>query len=86
MMTPAACIGKADATDRPPDPDLYAWHDMPADPRDRAAVVRMAASRGIRPAWADRTLSPWERIQSRLDRLERAAEAIASRLVAGGAA
>lgn len=82
-MVHAPSIG---GNDSPPDPDLYAWDDMPADPRDRAVVARLAASRGIRPPWADRTLAPWERMQSRLDRLERAAEVIASRLMAGGAA
>jgi|GEM_PF-5940469 len=63
----------------------YFWADMPADARDRAIVLRIAEARGIRPRWTDRARSPRERLLARLDRLEAASEAIATRLIAGGA-
>jgi len=39
----------------------------------------------MRLGWANRARSPRERLLARLDRLEAASEAIATRLISGGA-
>ena len=56
----------------PPDPGSYCdWDLMPADRRDRAVALRIAAACGIRPRWADRDATAWERMQARVERAER---------------
>lgn len=49
-------------------PSTYPWHAKPADPRDRAVVLRLARARGIRPQWAGCDMTLPERI-ARIERI-----------------
>lgn len=53
----------------------YPWHMRPADPRDRAIILRLARAHGVTPRWAGRDLTDRDRIA----RLERQLAALLSK-------